>query len=122
MTTINTTTSTATCHLFNKYYVPNLSSVQFSCSVVSNSLQPHGLCTPGFPGHHQLLKLAETHVHRVSDPIQPSHPVVPLSSCLQSFPASVSNELTLCIRWPKYWSFSFIISLSNEYSGLRFPL
>ena len=46
--------------------------------------------------------------------------VVPFSSCLQFFPASgvFSNELVLCIRWPKYWSFSFSISPSNEYSRL----
>ena len=71
--------------------------------------------TLGFPVHHQLQELAQTQVHRVSDAIQPSHPVVPFSSCLQSFPASGSF---LHIRWPKHWSFSFSISPSNEYSGL----
>ena len=45
---------------------------------------------PGFSVHHQLLELAQTHVHRVGDAIQPSHPVVPFSSCLQSSPASES--------------------------------
>ena len=46
--------------------------------------------------------------------------VIPFSSCLQSFPASgsFSNELAVCIRWPNYWTFSFSISPSNEYSGL----
>ena len=76
--------------------------------------------TPGFPVHHQLLELAQTHVHRVSDAIQPPHP---LSS---PFPPTFNlsqhrdlfNESVLRIRWPKYWSFSFNISLSNEYSGL----
>ena len=48
-------------------------SVQFSCSVVSNSLWPHGWSMPGFPVHHQLLELAQTHVHQVGDAIQPSH-------------------------------------------------
>ena len=120
MTTINTTTSATTCHLFCKYYPPQFSSVQLlSCVQLCN---PMDCCTPGFPVHHQLLELAQTHVHWVSDPIQPPHPIGPFSSCLQSFPASVSNESALCIRWPKYWSFSFIISPSNEYSGLRFPL
>ena len=48
-----------------------------------------------------------------------SSSIIPFSSCLQSFPASVfSSESVLCIRWPKYWSFSFSISPSNEYSGL----
>ena len=73
----------------------------------------------GFPVHHQLPEIAQTHVHRDTDAIQPSHPVVPFSSCLQSFPASGSfPESVLSIRWPKYWSFSFSISPSKEYSGL----
>ena len=75
--------------------------------------------TPSFPVHHQLLELAQTHVHRVSDAIQPS---CPLSSLLlpSIFPCIrvFSNESVFCIRWPKFWSFSFTISLSNEYSGL----
>ena len=50
-------------------------SVQFSLSVVSDSLRPHGLHPPGLPVHHQLLELAQTHVHRVGDAIQPSHPL-----------------------------------------------
>ena len=76
--------------------------------------------TPGFSVHYHLPELAQTHVHWVSDAIQPSSSVVPFSSCLQSFPASesFSSESPLCNRWPKYWSFSFSISLSNEYSGL----
>ena len=76
--------------------------------------------TPGFPVYHQLAKIPRTHVHQVSEAIQPSHPVVPFSSCLQSFPASGSfpNESVLQIRWPKYWSFSFSISPSNEHLGL----
>ena len=49
--------------------------VQFSHSVMSNSLQPHGLRMLGFPVHHQLLELAQTHIHRVIDAIQPSHPL-----------------------------------------------
>ena len=62
-------------------------SVQFSRSVVSDSLRPHDCSTPGLPVHHQLTELAQTHVHRVSDAIQPSHP---LCCPLQSFPASGS--------------------------------
>ena len=75
---------------------------------------------PDFPVHHQLPKLSQTHVHRVGDAIQPSHPLlVPFSSCLHSFPALVfSSESVLHIRWPKDWSFSFSIIPSNEYSGL----
>ena len=60
------------------------SSVQFSLSVVSNSATTW---TPGFPVHHKLPELAQTHVHQVSDVIQPSHPVVLFSSHFQSFPA-----------------------------------
>ena len=77
--------------------------------------------TPGLPIHHELLEFTQTHVHRVGDAIQPSHAVVPFSSHLQSSPASgrvFSNESALHMRWPKYWSFSFNISPSNEHPGL----
>ena len=53
---------------------------KFSHSVVSNSLRPMDCSTPGFPVHHQLLELAQTHVHRVGDAIQPSHPLSSPSS------------------------------------------
>ena len=76
--------------------------------------------TPGFPVHHQLQELTQTHVHSVSDAIQPSHPLSsPSPPALNLFSIRVfSNESALRIRWPKYWSFSFSISPSNEYSGL----
>ena len=74
--------------------------------------------TPGFPVHHQLPELAQIHVHQIGDAIQPSHPTVPFSSHLQSFPASGSFQMSQFFRWPKYWSFSFSISPSSEYSGL----
>ena len=92
-------------------------SVQFSHSVVSNSLQPMDRSTPGFSVLQYLPEFAKTHVHWVSDAIQPSHP---LSRLLvpSIFPSIrvFSNALALRIRWPKYWSFS--ISPSDEYSGL----
>ena len=95
-------------------------SVQFICSVTSNSLQLHGLQHASFPVYHQLLELAQTHVHRVGDAIQPSHPL--LTSSPSAFNLSqirvFSNESVLCIRWPKYWNFSFSLSPSSEYSGL----
>ena len=73
---------------------PAYSSVsQFSHSVMSNSLQLLDCSTPGFPAHYQLPELAQTHVHQVGDAIQPSHPFVPFSSCLQSFPASGSFSM-----------------------------
>ena len=67
-----------------------------------------------------LSEFTQTHVHRVSDAIQPSHPLLsPFFSCLQSPSIRVfSNESVLPIRWPKYWSFSFSVSPPNEYSGL----
>ena len=78
--------------------------------------------TPGFPVPQSLLELAQTHVHQVSDVIQPSHP---LSCCdpflLPSIFPSIgvfSDEQTLWLRWPKCWTFSFSISPSNEYSRL----
>ena len=76
--------------------------------------------TPGLPVCHQLLELTRTHVHEVGDAIQPSHPVLSPSPPTSIFPSIrvFSSESALRIRWPKYWSFSFSISPSNEYSGL----
>ena len=76
--------------------------------------------TPGFTILYCLPKFAQTHVHWVSDVIQSFHTLSlpsPSSLSLSSIRA-FSNELALCNRWPKYWSFSFTVSLSNEYSGL----
>ena len=87
------------------------------CSVVSDSLQLHGLQHASV--HHQLLELTQTHVHRVGDAIQPSHPLsslFPLTSIFLSIRV-FSNESVLHIRWPKYWRFSFSISPFND-SGL----
>ena len=74
---------------------------------------------PGFPVYHQLLEFAQTHVHRVSDAIQPSHPLS-RPSLPSIFPSIgvFSNGSAFHIRGPKCWSFSFSISPSNEYSGL----
>ena len=85
------------------------SSVAQSCPALSN---PMDGSTRGFPVHHQLLELAQTHIHRVGDAIQPSHPLSTLSLAF-----SLSQYQGLCIR-PKYWSFSFNISPSNDYSGM----
>ena len=99
-----------------------LASVRFS-SVTQSYLtlcNPMNRSTPGLPIHHQLPESTHTHVHRVGDAIQPSHPLsspsppAPNPSQHQGF----SNESALHIRWPKYWSFSFNISPSNEYPGL----
>ena len=75
---------------------------------------------PGLPVHHQLLEFTQTHVHGVRDAIQPSHPGHPLL-LLPPIPPSIrvfSNESTLRMRWPKYWSFSFSIIPSKEIPGL----
>ena len=87
---------------------------------MSHSFDPMDCSTPGFSVHHQLLEPTQTHVHRVSDAIQPSHPLCPLFLLPSIFPSirAFSNESVLHIRWPKYWSFSFSMSPSNEYSGL----
>ena len=61
------------------------SSVQFSCSVVSDSMWPLDCNMSGFPIHRQFPEIAQTHVHRVGDAIQPSPPVIPFSSCLNLF-------------------------------------
>ena len=73
----------------------------------------------GLPVYHPLPEFTQTHVHWVGDAIQPSHPLHPLLLPLV-FPSIrvFSNESVLHIKWPKYWSFSFIISPSNDYSGL----
>ena len=67
-----------------------------------------------------LLEFAQTHVHWVSDAIQPSHPLSPPSHALSlsQHQGLIYSESALLIKWPKYWSFSFSISPSNEYSGL----
>ena len=97
-----------------------LSSVQFMAQSCPTLCDPMDCSTPDFPVHHQLPELAQIHVHRVSDAIQPSHPLS--SPSLPAFNLSqhqgFSSESVLHIRWPKYWSFSFSISPSNEYSGL----
>ena len=74
--------------------------------------------TPGFPVFHYLPESAPTHVRWVSDTIHPSHPLCPLLPSVFPSIKVFSSELALCIKWPKYWSFSFSISPSNEYSGL----
>ena len=75
---------------------------------------------PGFPLLHYLLEFAQTHVHWVTDAIQPSHLLLPLLLLPSIIPSirAFSSELTLHIRWPKYWRFSFSLSPSSEYSGL----
>ena len=95
----------------------SISSVTQSCPTLCNLMDSSIL---GFPVLHQLLELAQTHVHWVSDAIQPPYPLSSPFLPAFNFPSIriFSNESVLCIRWPKYWNFSFSISPSNEYSRL----
>ena len=98
----------------------SVTSAQFSSVSHVRLCDTMDCSTPGLPIHHQLPKLAQTHVHQVHDAIQPSHPLS--SPFLPAFTLSqhqgLFNESVLHIRWPKYWSFSFNISPSSQYSGL----
>ena len=87
------------------------SSVAQSCLTLCD---PMNRSTPGLPVHHQLPGFTQTHVHWVSDAIQPSHP---LSSPSPPDP-NPSQHQSLHMRWPKYWSFSFSIIPSKEIPGL----
>ena len=98
-----------------------LVSVQFSSvtQLCPTFCDPVNRSTPGLPVHHQLPEFTQTHVHRVGDAIQPSYLLS--SSSPAPIPPSIrvfSNESTLLMRWPKYWSFSFTISPSKEHPGL----
>ena len=105
------------------YSLPNyperLSSVQ-SLSRVQLFVTPMDCSMPCFPVHHQLPELVQTHVACIGDAIQPSHPLPPPSPLPSIFPSIrvFSNELAVRIRLLTYWSFSFSVSPSNEYSGL----
>ena len=99
-----------------------MGSVQFSsvAQLCSTLCGPMNSSTPGLPVHHQLPEFTQTHVHRVSD--APSHLILccPLL-LLPQIPPSIrvfSSKSTLCMRWPKYWNFSFSIIPSREHPGL----
>ena len=100
------------------FYDAQFSSVAQLCLTLCDSMN---CSTPGLPVHHQLLEFTHTHVHRVSDAIQPSHPLAS-NSPPDPNPSSIrvfSNESTLHMRCPKYyWSFSFSIIPSKEIPGL----
>ena len=103
--------------IFQSPLKAQFSSVAQSCLTLCN---PMDCSTPGFPVHHQLSELTETHAHQVvmlSNHLILCCPLLLLPSIFPSIRV-FSNESALRIRWPKYWSFSFRISPSNEYSGL----
>ena len=98
-----------------------VSSVQFNSVVQScpTLCDPMNRSTPGLPVHHQLPESTQTHVHESVMPS--SHLILCRPLLLLSIPPSTrvfSNESALRMRWPKYWSFSFSISPSNEHPGL----
>ena len=105
------------CRESNRSTSVQFSSVVQSCPTLCN---PMNRSTPSLPVHHQLPESTQTHVHRVGDVIQPSHPLSSLLLLPSIFPSIrvFSNESALHIRWPKYWSFSFNISPSNQHPGL----
>ena len=104
-------------------YRPYTLLLLFRHSVVSNC-NPMDCSMPGFPVLHHFLELAQTHIDQVGDTIQPS--------CLLSSPSppafnlsqhqGLFNESALHTRWPKYWSFNFNISPTNEHPGLIFRM
>ena len=96
-------------------------SVQFSHTVMSDSLWLHGLQHTRPPVHNQLQEFTQTHVHWVCDAMPQSHPLSypsPLAFNLSQHQGFFKWVPVLHIRWPKFWSFSFIFSPSNEHSGL----
>ena len=109
----------ATVHGVTLTFTLHTCSVQF-CSVVQSCLtlcKPMNCSMPGLPVHHQLPEFTQTHVHRCHPAISSCHPLLLLPPIPPRFRV-LSNESTLRMRWPKYWSFSFSISPSNEHSRL----
>ena len=104
---------------YGVYLWPQFSSVTQSCPTLCD---PMNCSASGLPVHHQLPEFTQTHVHRVGDAIQPSHPLsspsppAPNPSQHQSLFQWVNSSM----RWPKYWSFSFSIIPSKEHPGLTF--
>ena len=110
---ISTTVSSRLMTVTQDHHNLAFSSATQSCPILCD---PMDFSTPDFPVYHQLPELTQTHVHRVNDAIQPSHPLLSPSLPPSIFPSIrvFSDESVICIRWPKYWSFSFSISPSNE--------
>ena len=96
-------------------------NIQFSSvtQLCPTLCEPMNLSTLGLSVHHQLPEFTQTHVHRVGDAIQPFHPLSPLLLLPSIFPSNkfFLSQLAFCIRWPKYWSFSFSINPSEEHPG-----
>ena len=99
------------------HLLSSVHSVAQSCLTLCNRMNRS---MPGFPVHYQLPEFTQTHAHRVSDAIQPSHPLLSPSppTLNPSQHQGFFQWVTLLMRWPKYWSFSLNISPSNEHPGL----
>ena len=102
-----------------KIALQHISQFSSVTQLLLSLIDPMDCSMPGFPVHHQLLELTQTHVYQVSDAIRPTHPLLspsPPALNLSQHQGLFSNESALHITWPQCWSFS--ISPSNEYSGL----
>ena len=106
--------------IWNIHTMEYHSSLLVQFSSVAQFCYPMDCSTPGFSFHHQLPELAQTHVLWVDDAIQPTYPLSSPSPPAFNLPQlqGLSKESVLCIRWPEWWSFTFSISPSNEYSRL----
>jgi len=98
--------------------------VSCCCSIAKSGLIPCDLIdcsTPGFPVIHYLPEFAQTHVHWISNAIQPSHHLSPPSPLTFNLPSIriFSNESPLCIMWPYYWSFSLVLQNHSGMISLR---
>ena len=105
------------CNVCFSHEFPISSVVQLCPSLCD----PMECSTPGLPVHHQLLELIQIHSIEVMMPFHHlllCHPLLLLLSIIPSIRVFSRKESVLHIRWPKFWSFSFNISPSNEYSGL----
>ena len=107
--------SLSICFMYLGPSISQFSSVAQSCPTLCD---PMNRSTPGLPVHYQLPELTQTHIHWVSDAIQPSHPVVSFSSCLQPFPASGSFLSQLFASGGQSIGVSASTSVSNEHPGL----
>ena len=97
--------------VYHIYDAIQLSSVTQSCPTLCNQID---CSTTVFPAHHQITEATQTHVHCISDAIQPAHPLTaPTPTFNLSSIRVFSNESFLRIRWPEYWSLSYSISPSN---------
>ena len=104
-------------HVLRVEFLTQFSSVPQLCLTLCD---PMNFSMPGLPVHHQLPEFTQTHIHQVGDAIQAFHPLSsPFPPAPNPFSITVlSNESTLRMRWPKYWSFSFSIIPSKEHPGL----